>query len=393
MKNIKSLVFAMILIISLCSCGSTKKDNTETSSVSSDYRNIECDKYENYEYEYFSDKKDSNILRINVPKKWNFEKTEQGYNIVEFSEIIGNIIICDKFSPESNFEFVTGNEIDAVDVFVTHNIYKIVEGDETSYRHIFIYEYEDLDSSKNLVINMPYKKVSIDTASKMMNYTQIEEVYRDNYLGIMRIKDNRKKVLILGNSFISSSSIGQTLQEMCGSSITVDAYSKGYAQVYTYTNIPDIMSRIKNAEYSAVFMCGFYSTDNVDAFKTIVDSCVASKTMLAIFPAHNENRNTIDKAASTYSYPVLIDWKEEINMLYKTGIDYYDFCIDDAHKHSTDLAGFVGAHMIYRAIFGKIPNPQYTYSQVLSSDIDKLGSYVYTGNISPISQDRINYFE
>lgn len=393
MKKIFAIICAVIsLLISGCSVNNKNQSDITTKTI--DYKDIECESYDQFKTVYFSENDKMNVLSIFVPKKWNFEKNNSGYNIVEFSEIIGTVTMTFDENSEDFGECVYTEKHATVSVDIIHTVNKLTSESEVNYTHTFTYSYEESDGTdKRIIINMEYEKIDKNTSSKMMHYSIIEEMNNDRYMGIMRIKDNRKKVLILGNSFISSSSIGQTLQEMCGSSITVDAYSKGYAQVYTYTNIPDIMSRIKNAEYSAVFMCGFYSTDNVDAFKTIVDSCVASKTMLAIFPAHNENRNTIDKAASTYSYPVLIDWKEEINMLYKTGIDYYDFCIDDAHKHSTDLAGFVGAHMIYRAIFGKIPNPQYTYSQVLSSDIDKLGSYVYTGNISPISQDRINYFE
>ena len=392
MKKYTTLILVVFLIFTLCSCGKSEKDNTDVSSVNSDYISIECDKYDKFEYTYFSDKEDSKILTINMPKKWNFEKSEQGYNIVEFSEVIGNITICDEIASENNGQCVSETEIDAVGVFVTHTINKHQVNKDVSYSHTFIYKYEDINGSKNIVIKLPYEKVSIDTASKMMNYTNLEEAARDKYLGVLRIKDNRKRILIMGNSFINSSEIGDTLQKMCGSSVVVDAYSRGYAEVRTYANDMFMMNEIESGKYSAVFICGFYSSDNVTALNTIVNVCKNSGTKLAIFPAHNENRSVITSACAQYEYPILIDWKAEIDSFIQNGIEKEFFCVNDMHFHSTPIAGYIGAHIIYRALFGKIPLETQKYNYVSQTEIDRLGEYKSTGFIAPVYSNNVYCF-
>ena len=390
----KCIIFVVILtmLFCLCSCTKSKTDDTDDSSVVSDYTNIECEEYDKFEDAYFSDKKGSTILKIFVPKKWGYDKTEQGYNIVELSEVIGNITFSDKFNPEDYAESVHSDEVEAVGVFVTHIINKQQAGENVSYSHTFIYKYDDKNSSKYVIINMPYEKVSAQTASSMMRYASTEEAVSDKYLGALRINDNRKRILIMGNSFINSSKVGDTLQKMCGSSLTVEAHSRGYAQVKLYAEDTFMMNEIAGGKYSAVFICGFYSSESVTALKTIVDVCRNSNTKLAIFPAHNENRSAIDSAAASYKYPMLIDWKAEIDEFINNGIEKEFFCINDAHFHSTAIVGYIGAHMIYRALFGKIPTETYAYDNVSQIEIDRLGEYKKTGFVAPKYSNSICYF-
>ena len=53
--------------------------------------------------------------------------------------------------------------------------------------------------------------------------------------------------------------------------------------------------------------------------------------------------------------PRCLSWKEEIDALISGGVRYDDMCMNDMHQHSTPLAGYVGAHLIYRNLFDKIP--------------------------------------
>ena len=77
---------------------------------------------------------------------------------------------------------------------------------------------------------------------------------------------------------------------------------------------------------------------------------------------------------------MLLDWKAEVDNLISTGINVSNFCIPDAHNHSTPLAGYIGAHMIYRAVFGEIPQTtEFTY--VTNEQINLLGEYSTTGMV------------
>ena len=68
-------------------------------------------------------------------------------------------------------------------------------------------------------------------------------------------------------------------------------------------------------------------------------------------------------------------------MLIESGVDKWKLCVDDAHKHSTPLAGLVGAHMIYRAIYGEIPSLDGIYSVNINNAKNILGDYLTTGHI------------
>ena len=200
-------------------------------------------------------------------------------------------------------------------------------------------------------------------------------------MGVLQIQDNRNTVLILGNSFINTSNVGDILQAMCGSDLFVEAHSRGYASVMTYAQDDYMVQNIRSGHYSVVFICGFYNYSDVLELEKIVDACKYSNTKIAIFPAHNEDISLIKDATTMYPNAVLIDWKKEISMLISKGIDYYDFCFDDQHQHSTPLAGYVGAHMIYRAVFNEIPQTT-SFSQVSKQQIDLLGGYVKNGTIT-----------
>lgn len=137
---------------------------------------------------------------------------------------------------------------------------------------------------------------------------------------------------------------------------------------------------MKHGRYAAVFMCGFYSSNDVASFKTFADLCKQSDTPIVIFPAHNERGG--DSAANTYSDVYYLNWKGELDALISSGVDRWDLCVDDDYDHSLPLAGYVGAHMIYRAVFNEIPPTLEDYGSVLHSTVvEKLGDYARTGSI------------
>ena len=74
-----------------------------------------------------------------------------------------------------------------------------------------------------------------------------------------------------------------------------------------------------------------------------------------------------------------LDWRGELNMLIDSGVDKWDLCWNDQHLHSTEYAGLIGAHMIYRAIYGEIPNVDGMYSINIDEAKNMFGDYLTTG--------------
>lgn len=370
--------FTNVLLILLCICFVLSGCSAQG------YEEIACEEYTKFKNIYFTEKEKSDTLCIRIPSKWNCKKDDNGFTIVESSKEIGSVEFFSGSRYKKNGKQVFNEEMEVADLTVTHTINKSGFGKKTKYTHNFIYRYEDsYEESKGIIVSLPYEKVHQDTVSKLINYASVNRLHFDNYTGVMQIDDHRGKILVLGNSFVGTSCIGNTLQKMCGYSTTVIAHSRGNANVDTYVYDSYILNEMRSGQYSAVLMCGFYDTINATNFSKVVDACRDSNTKLAIFPAHNEQRAAIKAASSLYDYAVLLDWKGEIDLLINSGIDKSYFCIDDYHSHSTPLAGYVGAHMAYRALFGEMPDENLKYDYVSQYQISLLGDYETTGCIYP----------
>ena len=196
-------------------------------------------------------------------------------------------------------------------------------------------------------------------------------------------ENEAKKILILGNSFIHSSQIGDFLNDMleqAGSEYSAVAISRGYASVSTYSYDRELIAEISAGEYCYVFQCGFYSPGEQQEFETMKLACAHSNTGIVAFPAHNEDPGTI----SSIDKAECLNWKEEIDALISAGVPYDEMCIDDMHKHSTPLAGYVGAHMIYRNLFHKIPPELSGGAPLTAAEVtEQLGDYIKTSVIGP----------
>lgn len=194
-------------------------------------------------------------------------------------------------------------------------------------------------------------------------------------------ENDSKKILILGNSFVNSSQIGDFLNNMLeqvDSEYSAVAISQGYATVSTYSYDAELMAEISAGEYCYVFQCGFYSMAEPSEFERIKQACADSSTGIIAFPAHNENADVIGNIDKTEC----LSWKEEIDALISGGVRYDDMCMNDMHQHSTPLAGYVGAHLIYRNLFDKIPPELGDGAPLTKTEVaEKLGDYVQTGDI------------
>jgi hypothetical protein len=199
-----------------------------------------------------------------------------------------------------------------------------------------------------------------------------------------------KQILILGNSFVGTSQVGDFLNDMlsqANSDYRVKAISRGFATVETYASDPEIMKEIEDGRYCCVFQCGFYYESEIEHYKTIKNACRKSGTAIMAFPAHNEIKEVVRKLSETED---CLDWQEEIEALMRANVSHnatlWDFCIMDEFRHSTPLAGYVGAHMIYRRIFGEVP-PSLSDNAPLTMEYikEQLTHYPETGVIGPLN--------
>ena len=86
-----------------------------------------------------------------------------------------------------------------------------------------------------------------------------------------------------------------------------------------------------------------------------------------------------------------LEWKTEIDNFINGGVDKWALCYDDSYYHSTALAGYIGAHMVYRAIYGECPTELPTQA-VSQYEIEHyLGDYSSTGQVRVVDASSLRY--
>lgn len=330
------------------------------------YLNMTCAAIKNWQVVQFENA-ESSKLKFPIPAEWKVAKENATtYNLERDGTVIGTISTKDLSPADKEFEYLYHNDSETeVTGFSQINQY----GDQF-YR---VFQLANEMDSDPFILNLKihYSALDQSAVANLLESTVAIPMNMTTSFPNMNATNSSKIILIVGNSFVNTSKIGATLQDMLTTGKTgykVKAISRGMAEVEDFANDTQLCDQIRSGRFCYVFQCGFYGgEENVIAFETIVDACKASNTKLVIFPAHNESASIINSAKRAYSGPIFLDWKGEITQLIDNGINKWDLCIDDSYKHSTPLAGYVGAHMIYRNLFRQTP-PTLTQNAGVSMD-------------------------
>ena len=342
---------------------------------------LKCRVTKEYQKLHFEVGTKGKTLALQLPKDWELTLENGAYTIEREGEKLGSFGFesaeSDGWTLVEDYSRAGGNQL---------GVNKLIEsrgaGKEVEYRYVFEYEYKEDDESYKLYLNAPYTELDANAADKLYQLSAITAKSAATDGSLSHLADGN--ILILGNSFIGSSQIGSVLSEMLmlnDKSLAVNPIGRGYATVATYISDEALMARIESGEFDGVFICGFYSDPEAQNLKVLEAACNSSDTTLVIFPAHNEFDNPIKLAQKACPDLPFLNWRGELNSLIETGVDKWDLCVDDAHGHSTVYAGLVGAHMIYRSIYGEIPNVEHMSSLNMSAAKEILGSYLETGEL------------
>ena len=404
-KMTKSVFAALLLVVLLlCSCGIGSGDGdgiettggtidetgaettlTETETTESDTGYLEIDRVEptNYTTSCFAAEGSGLGISLRLPEEWSFEKQSKSvFKIYTNGRHIGDVIFGSD-GKDSDWKELSTYSDDSGEQDISISIEKSVSSG--AYRHRICFDFSVNDETQRIALTVDYRELSEAAINKIKTYAQCKKVGSDPQFGIIDIENGTSdRVLIMGNSFIYSSKVGSILQEMIdrnGKNTVVDHISIGYALVETFAYDELIMDDIRSGVYGAVFICGFYSNDQATHLAVLKKACDASGTPLVMFPAHNEQEASVKYAYKKVKGVYLLNWKDEVQAFINNGASKWEFCIDDQHLHSTPMAGYVGAHMIYRAIYGEVPGG--SVSQFVSqSDVKRiLGDYIKTGII------------
>ena len=407
------IVTLLALLLVLCSCEGGTESTADTDPLPEStaaestvpetepetelsYNQIERRPTAAYQTSPFGFAGDTCLLNLSYPVEWKLSRFGDSYDILRDDVIIGHLGQEDTPDGEE-WRTIAFDETDVGGVSVTKSIERVGAGAGVDYRYRYDYVYWFEDEMRTLTLAVALSE--LDEIGEEILFTSAATVEKTTSETIGVLSDylgDSSSILILGNSFIGSSDIGNILREMLrvnGKGCAVTAISRGYARVETYINDAALMEKIRSGVYDAVFICGFYAAAEIKNLGVLKEACDKSFTELVVFPAHNENASYVATASETYPSLVCLNWKAEIERLIKGGVNQWDMCIDDSHKHSTPLAGYVGAHMIYRAIYGELPTAP-MQSALSQSYVDRiLGNYASVGDLQSIAEDTITYLD
>lgn len=322
---------------------------------------------------------------LELPDDWRVQKVDKDtFAIFRSNKKIGTIERDQSLSRYQDFEY--GNIAD----ITAQTSYRVMEDDGHYYRY-FVIEFVQNTVKYTVYVTVDYNELEEKSCREFIRKLTLvpqKKVFIHPSEG-----NGSNKILILGNSFVATSEVGEFLNDMLRTSglrYYADPIAIGMANVTTFENYPDICDSMANGEYCYVFLCGLYSDEAVRAVQTMKNYCELSDTKLILFPAHNESANSIRKATDAYADLIMLNWKGEIDALLERGAEYSDYCVDDYHKHSKPLAGYVGAHMIYRSLFKNQPPPLTAAAPLTERYVNsKLEDYIESGGVIPGYNDQV----
>ena len=377
-SNVQSNTQSTVSKNETSSAGKTEQSNDKVVNIEA-YQKLVCRTVSSNQMTSarIKDTKTGLVMQIDIPSDWVLSKVNtQTFNISRNGKKIGILTTAalpgedKKFESRYSYDDTMGADVDWYIAMKKEN------GQEKFYRAFKVkgYYYEEKYS---INISIEYTELDKKTADNMAS--NIKTVVPERKLTPLSQTNGSKKILILGNSFIGSSQIGQFLNDMlrtANKGYTVNAVSWGGAEIDTYLADSNTCNAIRNGEYCYVFQCGFYSASSVDDFGEMKSICDTSDTPIVIFPAHNESEFLANNTFDKYRNVPLLNWKGKVQSLIDDGVAYFDMCENDGSRHSKPLAGYVGACMIYKMVFGENP-PTITSQAPLSPQYvnSKLGAY------------------
>ena len=348
-----------------------------------DYSGISCRSVGGFDWKAVKIKNMQKTLAFDfkIPSDWELSPNgDKTYNIIRSGKVIGTVSTTEPQKPNEDFEYSSETDLDAMITKTRQIDWCYQDGTGSFYKTFTFYDYPQTVYYK-LYFRINYSELDKASADYFYNSAASASTIGDAPIPPLPQNSSSKEILILGNSFIGSSHIGLILNDMLDeakSEYNVKTVSIGGAYTGTFFENKTLMNEIKSGKYCYVFQCGLYSSKAVSTFAPLKEVYDEAGVPVVFFPAHNENAASIDSALQQYYDVPILNWKGELDALIKSGISRDILCQNDYYGHSKPIAGYVGAHMIFRTLFGKMPTDN--TSSVGKDEVRSvLGSYADTG--------------
>jgi len=379
--------------------GTAQTSQTSGTAAKPEYADIKCESAKNFMYVNFVYGGSTEAINIGLPEEWKvYSDGENRYNVLKYGKEIGKIYLGEESELDEGKTELYSDVKTNLGIETRYSINRY--GDtEYAYRKKIVFKYADGDKTRALTLDLDFTAIDDAGVRSIRSVPHTWEIMKKPEFGTVSFpKSGNRNILILGNSFVSTSRIGQMLLYLCADEEigSVTAVSLPNVSIKDYSSNSYWLAQIASGTYGILVLNGFYSNTDVSSLENIFSACKQGGVKLVFMPAHNETFTTINSAKAKYPDTVMLDWRDEINKLIYSGIGKEEFCMNDGPEHSTPLAGYVGASMIYRAIFGKMPTAMIDtdYCGISQAKVNRLlGDYVKTGIIYTASPSTIYFFE
>lgn len=379
--------------------GTSKTTQTSGTEVKPEYADIKCESAKSFTYINFVCGESEEAINIGLPEEWKiYSDGENRYNVLKYGKEIGKVYLGDESELDEGKTELYSDVKTNLGIETRYSINRYGEAEYT-YRKKIVFKYADGDKTRTLTLDVDFTAIDDKGVRSIRGVPHIWTIMKKPEFGNVSFSNNpNRNILILGNSFVSTSRIGQMLLHLCAEEEigSVTAVSLPNVSIKDYASNSYWLAQIAGGTYNVLFLNGLYSNTDVTELEKIISACKQGGVKLVLMPAHNETFTTIGSAGTKYPDIVMLDWRDEINKLIYSGISKDKFCMDDGPEHSTPLAGYVGASMIYRALFGKMPTATIDtdYCGISQMSVNRiLGDYVETGVIYSASPSTIYFFE
>ena len=376
----------------------TNTSQTSGTAAKPEYADIECESAKNFTYINFVCGESTEAINIGLPEEWKvYSDGENGYNVLKYGKEIGKVYLGGESELDEGKTELYSDVKTNLGIETRYSINRYGEAEYT-YRKRIAFKYADGGATRTLTLDVDFAAIDDAGVRSIRGVPHTWEIVKKPELGNLSFSNKPKNILILGNSFVSTSRIGQMLLYLCAEEEigSVTAVSLPNVSAQDYASSSYWLAEISSGVYNILFLNGFYSITDVTELEKIISACKQGGVQLVLMPAHNETFTTISSAKAKYPDIVMLDWRDEINSLIYSGISKEKFCMDDGPEHSTPLAGYVGAAMIYRSLFGKMPTAPIDtdYCGISQATVNRLlGDYVKTGVIYSASPSKIYFFD
>lgn len=192
-------------------------------------------------------------------------------------------------------------------------------------------------------------------------------------------KSQPHRILVLGNSFIWTSDVDGQLLELAsanGVRLEVTRHAVGYSQAaghYQDIFVQQLYPEVFENYYDVILLQTIYQFNDylaVGDFLTAMDR-YGIEAQLLLFPAENEG-GYAENAKADYPKARLANWKQllfevKYNLGFGNALNF-----DDDIQHSSPLAGFAGAVLLYYRMFAELPDATELADRMLGAYYDQI---------------------